>query len=285
MTAPESQSCAIGVDVGGTKCAAGLVVLPEGRVVGRRQQPTNPLRGGAAVLADVLDLTRALIEEGALAGLTPRAVGIGVAELVRPDGCVLSKATIAWQGVDVAKEIRGAIRLSVRVEADVRAAARAEAHLGAGRGRTAFLYVTVGTGISASLVLKGVPYAGARGLTGTCASSRNLIPGDDGSLAAGPPLEQFSAGPALAARFAAAGGDPAATAQDVGGARVVLPHCRSWSPRAKTRHARPRNRRDGGGLGLGAAGIAVQSSMRCRHIWSHLHRDVPLVSRIWGRCG
>ena len=70
--------------------------------------------------------------------------------------------------------------------------------LGAGRGLTSFLYVTVGTGVSASLVIDGVPYVGARGLTGTLASSRGLIPGDDGSLLTWPPLEQYAAGPAIA---------------------------------------------------------------------------------------
>ena len=45
---------AIGVDVGGTKIAAGLVSFPKGEVHGRQQIPTNPARGGNAVLADVL---------------------------------------------------------------------------------------------------------------------------------------------------------------------------------------------------------------------------------------
>jgi glucokinase len=290
MTSSGPPSCAIGVDVGGTKCAAGLVVLPEGRVVGRRQLPTNAQRGGAAVLAEVVELARALVDEGARAGLTPRAVGVGVAELVGPDGSVLSNATIAWQGLDVAGEIRAAVGLPVRLEADVRAAARAEAQLGAGRGRGSFLYVTVGTGISASLVLEGAPYAGARGLTGTCASSGNLVPGDDASLATGPPLEQFSAGPALAARFAAAGGDPLATPQDIvarceAGEAIAQSIVVTAGEALGAAIGQLVNMLDpeivviGGGLGLvgGAYREAIERAMR-RHIWSDLHRDVPLVS-------
>ena len=45
------------------------------------------------------------------------------------------------------------------------------------------------------------PYAGIRGLSGTFASSRVTIPGDNGELITGPALEEFAAGPALAARF------------------------------------------------------------------------------------
>ena len=51
---------AIGVDVGGTKIAAAVVTFPEGGVHGRRVIPTLPHRGGAAVLADVEQLTAEL---------------------------------------------------------------------------------------------------------------------------------------------------------------------------------------------------------------------------------
>ena len=70
----------------------------------------------------------------------------------------------------------------------MRAAARAK-RTWARAALRSFLYVTVGTGISACLVIDAMPYAGARGLTGTFASSGGLIPGNDGQLHAGPPLE------------------------------------------------------------------------------------------------
>ena len=55
-TLSHAPFCAIGVDVGGTKIAAGLVSFPKGGVVARRQIPAAPARGGAAVFADVLRL-------------------------------------------------------------------------------------------------------------------------------------------------------------------------------------------------------------------------------------
>jgi glucokinase len=88
-------------------------------------------------------------------------LGLGVAEHVDPDGQVFSGYRIAWKGLPVQERV--AALLPARVEADVRAAARAEAQLGAGRDVDHFLYVTIGTGVSAVSVQHGRPYAGARG--------------------------------------------------------------------------------------------------------------------------
>jgi glucokinase len=280
--------CAIGVDIGGTKCAAGLVVVPEGRIVSRRLKATEPQRGGGPVLADVIVLIDSLQSEAMSLALKPVAVGVAIAELVSSSGEILSDAMIRWKGLPVRDEIQARAKLPVLLEADVRAAARAEARAGAGQGLGSFLYVTVGTGISASLVLRGEPYCGARGLTGTFFSSRSLVPTDEGVLVCGPPLERFAAGPALAARFAAAGGDAAGTAQDV----IELDG--AGDPRARAIVASaaealgasiaqlvnlldPEAVVIGGGLGLvgGHWQHSIESAMRA-HIWSEYHRDISL---------
>jgi len=280
----------VGIDVGGTKCAAGLVRFPDGCVLARRLQPTQPDRGGAAVLADVGELARSLIAQSPEFGVEATAVGLAVAELVGIDGQVLSDATIGWKGVDVEAEIAALTGLPARVDADVRAAACAEARLGAGRPYRTFLYITVGTGISGCLVIDGVPYAGARGLTGTFASARGLIPADGDRLASGPPLEQFAAGPSLAKRLAAIqpqfsgtachvlalaeAGDPQAAAivSSAGGAlgAAIGQLVNTLDPEAVIL---------GGGLGLthGSYHRAVDLAMR-QCIWSDLHRDLPLES-------
>jgi glucokinase len=144
---------AVGIDVGGTKIAAGVVDLDAGRVLDRRQLPTRPERGGAAVLADCA----ALADELAGGGMP---VGIGLCELVGLDGRPASADTVDWLEVDVPGAFAAPL---LTLESDVRAAARAEARFGGGRGRSAFLFVVVGTGASVCLVVDGVPFAGARG--------------------------------------------------------------------------------------------------------------------------
>ena len=147
------EPAAVGIDVGGTKIAAGVVDLESGTIGERRHLPTRPERGGSAVLDDCAALAHDL-------GGGELPVGIGLCELVDLAGRAASADTIDWRGLDVARAF-DAPRFAL--ESDVRAAALAEARFGAGAGRSPFLYVIVGTGASACLVVDGAPYAGARG--------------------------------------------------------------------------------------------------------------------------
>lgn len=170
-----SEGSAVGIDVGGTKIAAGLVDGASGRVLAREELPTLPERGGEAVLADCAALALAL-------GGGDVPVGVGLCELVDLQGRAESADTVDWRGLDVTAAIAAP---RVVLESDVRAAARAEALHGAGAGRSPFLYVVVGTGASACLVVDGEPYAGARG--------RAIVLG-------APPVERIASGRALAGR-------------------------------------------------------------------------------------
>jgi glucokinase len=147
------EAAAVGIDVGGTKIAAAVVDVESGRLGERRQVPTHPGRGGAAVLDDCAALAGELGR-----GVLP--VGIGLCELVDLSGRPVSAETVDWRDLDVAAAI---VAPCVTLESDVRAAARAEARFGVGAHRSPFLYVIVGTGASVCLVVDGEPYAGARG--------------------------------------------------------------------------------------------------------------------------
>jgi glucokinase len=146
-------SLAVGIDVGGTKIAAGLVDVITGHLHQRAQLPTRPERDGRDLLADCARLA-AQLGEGAL------PVGIGLCELVDLDGRPASADTIDWRELDLAAAIEAP---RVVLESDVRAAALAEAAFGAGVGRSPFLFAIVGTGASVCLVVDGRPYPGSRG--------------------------------------------------------------------------------------------------------------------------
>src|SRR5262245_49387433 len=140
------MSRAIGIDVGGTKIAAGLVDLDSGVVLDRREKPTEPMRDGDSILNDVIAMAESIRGDAV-------AIGIGLAELVNCDGNIVSDATIGWLNTPVRERLSK--MLPTRIEADVRAAAIAEGRFGAGAGAKCFLYVTVGTGISCCLVIDG----------------------------------------------------------------------------------------------------------------------------------
>ena len=196
---PDPAACAIGLDVGGTKIAAGLVAFPSGAVLARRTIPTLPRRGGEIVLNDTLSLAEELKTEAGKSNLELLGIGVGVPELVDPEGNITSAHTLAWQGDGV--QAAFSRHAPAVVESDVRAGALAEAMFGAGREYRLFVYVTVGTGISSTLVQDGRPFAGARGNALILASSPFTSECSSCGTALNPILEEFASGPALVARY------------------------------------------------------------------------------------
>ncbi len=212
---------AIGVDVGGTKTALGLIDASSLSLLATRVIPTGRDRGGEAVLRDVRAHAAALAAEAARLGRRATGLGVAVPEIVSLAGHITSSAVIPrWNQLPVAavlSEIAPAV-----VEADVRAAAFAEASLGAGRDYHYHLFLTVGTGISYCAVGAGRPFAGAHGGAlniGTSALAP-LAAGQGGPAGPDGPgpdafvLEQTASGSALVRRYAAGGGT-AQRAEDV----------------------------------------------------------------------
>jgi glucokinase len=284
--------CAIGVDVGGTKIAAGLVAFPKGEVRVRRQIPTAPERGGEAVFADVVRLCEELT--AAAKGQNQRidSIGLGICELVDLEGNVVSENCIAWKDVPVRQQLT---QLAPTViEADVRAAALAEATLGAGKPFKQFLYITIGTGISCCLVLDGKPFTGAHGATGTMASSPLSVPCEHCEQVSHRTLEEIASGPALVTRYnqrRSAGADTgqavlaAATAGDSEATDIVhsAGEALGASVGLLVNVLDPDAIVVGGGLGLseGAFWESFIASTR-RHVWSEVHRNLPIIRAATG---
>jgi glucokinase len=277
---------ALGLDIGGTKIAGGVVSLPGGQMQFRHTLPTTAQRGGAAVFEDVQRLAQCLIADALAAQLEVEIIGLGLCELVSPGGEVLSANCIDWIGLPVRERL--AMLAPTTIEADVRAAAVAESAFGAGRPFRNFLYITVGTGISCCLVLDGAPYLGARGLTGTMASSPLSVPCERCGHINRRTLEEIASGPGLVARYRATGAT-AATGQQVLAAVIAGdPHAK-WivesASEALESHVAllvgtldPEAVVIGGGLGLskGPYWEHFLNSTR-RHIWSGVQREIPIL--------
>lgn len=277
------EDWAVGLDVGGTKIAAGLIGFPSGRVLERRVIPTNAGRGGQAVLANALGLARGLLEEAAARDLRPVGIGVGVAELVDLEGNVTSAHNIPWQGLPVQSGF--ASLAPAVVESDVRAAALGEALLGAGQTLQTFAYVTVGTGISACLVQDGRPYAGSRGNAVVLASGAYGLECPHCGDWAERVLENYASGPGLVARYgrgaiqaeevlvAAASGDPKA-AEVVASAGRAL----GYAVGLLVNLLDPEAVIVGGGLGL-AGGLYWDSLVEhMRHaVWSRHTRELTVL--------
>jgi glucokinase len=149
---------AIGIDVGGTKVAAG-VVDEEGTVIAELRRPT-PSTNPDAVEQTIADVVTELRKSHDVI-----AVGIGGAGFIDADrSTVLFAPNLAWRDEPLRDEVAKLIDLPVVVENDANAAAWGEYRFGAGRGEHHMVCVTVGTGIGGGIVLEGALYRGRFGI-------------------------------------------------------------------------------------------------------------------------
>lgn len=197
------QRCVLGIDVGGTNTRAGLFSQKSVAMQCLRTSGTHASRAGSQSLAQLAGLVRDVVEEGRASGLTARNVGIGIPELVGVDGRIESHCSLPWS----AREVRSCLGAygNVTIVSDVMAASLAEARMGAGRGQPAFLYVTVGTGISCALVIDGKPYPGAHGHAMSFASGPTVAAVSTDGQPIFEPLEARASGTGILRRAQALG--------------------------------------------------------------------------------
>lgn len=161
-----SEEYFIGVDVGGTKVAAGLVDSA-GIITHQTRTPMVPADSFSALAA----VTSAIDSVRAATSLVPelrdRISGIGICApgpLNPRTGVVINPPNLpGWRNFPLAAEISKTYPLRVRVDNDGNAAALAEAVWGAGRGHRNVFYATIGTGIGTGIVFDGRIYHGRTG--------------------------------------------------------------------------------------------------------------------------
>ena len=155
----------IGVDIGGSKVAV-LVVRPDGTVLGRHVlgQAVGAQDGAVDVIAAAID--NALSDAGA--GMSAiAAVGVGVPGRVDPEtGTVSLAVNLGWEELPLGALLAARLDVPVLLENDVRAAA-----FGLHRRRVLgdvedLAYLSLGTGISAGVIIDGRLHRGTRGLAG-----------------------------------------------------------------------------------------------------------------------
>jgi glucokinase len=147
---------AMGVDVGGTKILAG-VVDREGKVARREERPT-PISSQDELLSELDAVVETLL------GDDVAALGFGLPSTIdQRTGRAVTSVHIPLAEVDFRDRMADRFRLPVAIDNDGNAAAIAEWKLGAGRGASHIVALTLGTGIGGGLILDGRPYRGSIG--------------------------------------------------------------------------------------------------------------------------
>ena len=153
----------VGVDIGGTKVAAGLVDA-NGRILSHIRVPmvshSSAEEGLNAVLAAIEQVTAS----------STAIAGIGICSpgpLDPTTGVILNPPNLpCWRNFPLAESVQKIYAVKVKVDNDANAAALAETRWGAARGYANVFYATIGTGIGTGIVLNGKMFHGRTGAAG-----------------------------------------------------------------------------------------------------------------------
>ena len=194
----------IGVDIGGTKVAAGLVD-GSGEILAQTRTPMVPTGEAAAGLKAVISAIESvsakypeIVKQHGLL----RGVGICSPGPLDPKaGVVINPPNLpCWRNFPLSAEVAKVYRVPVKVDNDANAAALAEARWGAGRGHRYVFYATIGTGIGTGIVFDGRIYHGRTGAAGEGGHVSIDYHGPQCQCGKMGCIEALAAGPAIARR-------------------------------------------------------------------------------------
>jgi glucokinase len=158
---------AIGIDVGGTKIAAGLVDRA-GNILHRFTTRAHAQQLPAFVIETIEQAYRALVQQSGVNVTELAAVGLGFPGNTNgPAGLVLSSSNLpAWDHFPLRDTVAQRLGVPVVLENDANLAALGEHRFGAGRGTQQMAYVTFSTGYGIGMIINGELYAGHTGTAG-----------------------------------------------------------------------------------------------------------------------
>ncbi|MDO8880249.1 MAG: ROK family protein [Coriobacteriia bacterium] len=218
---------AVGVDVGGTRIAAGLVER-KGRMLKEVRTLTPAEAGPFAIVDAIIDLiteVTAGVHPGEIAG-----IGVGLpAQIDFLKQTVEFCTNLPLAGVDMRSLIMSRVRHPVAIDNDGNCAGIGESRFGAAKGVRDFVMITLGTGVGGALFFNGEPYRGSRGLAAEIGHMVVRLDGPPCPCGGKGHIESYMGRPAIAAagraaaaeyrgraiREQAGGNDERVTAEDV----------------------------------------------------------------------
>ena len=162
----QPDSKILGVDIGGTKVAVGLVDLT-GKIIVESRKPMvahGTAEEGLQAVTTAIDSFAASLSGNA----SFQSIGLCAPGPLDPkSGVILNPPNLpCWRNYPLGERIAQKYQLPVKLDNDANAAALAETRWGAARGYRYVFYATIGTGIGTGIVLDGKIYHGNTGSAG-----------------------------------------------------------------------------------------------------------------------
>lgn len=187
----------VGVDIGGTKTAV-VVSTHAPEIAWRKEFPTLPTEGPEHAVCSILELVGQGLRE---THTRPSALGVSCGgPLDRVNGVIQRPPNLpSWDNVEIKRILEDRFAVPCHVENDANAGAIAEHRFGAGQGCRHMVFLTLGTGLGAGLILNGNIYHGANGMAGEIGHVRLTESGPSGFGKSGS-VEGWASGGGMAQR-------------------------------------------------------------------------------------
>lgn len=192
-TAQDSRGAlSIGVDVGGTKIAGGVVAV-DGEVLATIRRDSHA-KERQAIIDTIVEVVRELKNDFPACA----TVGIGAAGFIAEDRNTIAHGTnLDWTGLRLGDAISERVGMPVVVENDANAFGWAEVRFGAAQGKRNALVVAIGTGVGGAVVVDGRLLRGARGFAAEIGHINVVPDGRPCGCGLNGCLERYAAGTAL----------------------------------------------------------------------------------------
>ncbi len=166
-TKGSSGNCVFAADLGGTHLRA-ATVSEDGQIHFRHKQTTPRAENANEIVSAIVHAAREWETQKTAVGQTIRAISVVVPGTVNVEAGIVVKApnVSSLDGFPLARALTNELNLPAIVENDANAAAVGEMWQGAGRGRTALVCVTLGTGVGGGIILDGNLWRGVNGSAG-----------------------------------------------------------------------------------------------------------------------
>ena len=204
----------IGIDLGGTNTAAGLVD-ESGRIIDRESVKTNLPTDLDRIVRNITGLCRTLMTRNGLTEADIQSVGVGVPCTANKEtGCMEDADHLGFSAGPLAEPLREALGLPVYIENDANAAAWGEYRAGH-YDADSFLLVTLGTGIGGGIILGGKLITGVNNAAGEVGHMTICMDGEPCGCGQRGCFESYGSASALIRHAREATGEPITEAKEV----------------------------------------------------------------------
>ena len=223
-TGSSQKQYVLGIDIGGTKLAAGVVSF-DGQLLSQGRVPTLAHEGPEKVIERMVELCRETVLQAGIAPGELIAGGVGCGGPLDPNtGVIMEPPNLpGWIDVPLVQMLQDALGIPCYLDNDANAGALGEHMFGAGRGVANMVYLTISTGVGGGVIIGGRLYSGENGNAGEIGHMSLVYNGRPCNCGSRGCLEAYCSGTNIAARAreAVVAGEPSALLEIAGSPELI----------------------------------------------------------------